>query len=181
MAVGTNRVSRLTSLRPARPQDGTLLFQWRTEPAVAHFQPLLEVSVGQLVAELTPQDWEKFSNGEQEKFQWIILSADEAAGWITLVVTSWDHCLAEIGYSLATSFQRQRIMPEALQQVLVEIFLRTSLERVEARCAIENEASWKVLETVGFRREGVLREYFVLNGERVDNYLYAILRHEFLP
>lgn len=171
----------LLQLRPARPADATLLARWRTEPAVAEFQPLPDVPVDQMVAYLAPQDWDKFSHGEQERFQWIILAANEAAGWISLIVTSWDHGLAEIGYSLATPFQRKRLMPQALHLALVEIFLRTSLERVEARCAIENEGSWKVLEVTGFRREGLLKGYFALNGKRVDNYLYAILRDEFIP
>jgi RimJ/RimL family protein N-acetyltransferase len=173
--------SKLVQLRPARAEDAALLLKWRFEPAVAQFQPLLNIPLDQLEADLVPQDWEKFSTGEQDKFQWIIMVGEAAAGWVTLVVTSWDHGLAEVGYSLATVFQRQRLMPPALQLVLVEVFLRTSLARLEARCAIENEGSWKVLETVGFRREGTLKDYFVLNGRRVDNYLYAILRSEFLP
>lgn len=172
---------KLADLRPARPADAALLFRWRAEPAVSQFQPLLDVSLDRLEADLASQEWDKFSRGEQEKFQWIILAEDEDAGWVTLVVTSWEHRLAELGYSLATKFQRRGLMPQALQLVLVEIFLRTSLERLEARCAVQNEGSRKVLEAAGFRREGVLRDYFVLNGRRVDNYLYAILRSDFLP
>jgi RimJ/RimL family protein N-acetyltransferase len=37
-----------------------------------------------------------------------------------------------------------------------------------------------VLEAAGFQREGVLRSYFQLGERRVDNYLYAILRDDFL-
>ena len=129
---------KMAQLRPARPADATLLFQWRAEPAVSQFQPLLNISLERLEADLALQEWAKFYRGEQEKFQWIILAADEAAGWITLVVTSWEHGLAEVGFSLATSFQRRSLMPQAPQLLLVEIFLRTSLERLEARCAVEN-------------------------------------------
>ena len=89
--------------------------------------------------------------------------------------------LAEIGYALSTEFQRQGLMPHAITQLLGDLFLQTRLERIEARCATDNEASQKVLERVGFTLEGRLRGYFVLAGERVDNYLFAILRDDFLP
>ena len=46
---------------------------------------------------------------------------------------------------------------------------------------MDNSASQKVLKKVGFAREGRLRAYFVLEGTRVDNYLYAILRDDFFP
>lgn len=71
-------------------------------------------------------------------------------------------------------------MPRALELLLAEVFLNTAIERLEARCATDNEASRKVLENVGFLREGYLRGYFVLGGKRVDNYLFAILRDDYL-
>ena len=72
-------------------------------------------------------------------------------------------------------------MPQALTQLLAELFLQTRLERIEARCAIDNVPSQKVLERVGFYLEGQLRGYFVLDGVRVDNHLFTILRDDFLP
>ena len=32
-----------------------------------------------------------------------------------------------------------------------------------------------------FQREGRLRGYFVLDGRRVDHYLYGLLRDDYLP
>ena len=46
---------------------------------------------------------------------------------------------------------------------------------------VDNTASQRVLERLGFRREGLLRGYFVLDQQRVDNYVYAILRSDWLP
>ena len=71
-------------------------------------------------------------------------------------------------------------MSEALAILLEDLFHNTLLERVEARCAVENIGSQRVLEKTGFEREGRLRGYFKLRGRRVDNYLYALLREEYL-
>lgn len=168
------------TLRPAHGGDAMLLKRWRAEPSVRRHQPLGTVSVGQLGAELAAQRIGDLHRGRGEKFQWIICHEDELAGWITLVVTNWDHGLAEAGYALSSRFQRRGLMPKALELLLAEVFLNTAIERLEARCAIENHASRKVLERVGFQREGYLRGYFVLGGQRVDNYLYAILRDDYL-
>ena len=62
--------------------------------------------------------------------------------------------------------------------LLDELFARTRLHRVEARTAVANLASQKVLERLGFRREGLLRAYFLLDGEWIDNYLYAMVKED---
>ena len=72
-------------------------------------------------------------------------------------------------------------MVQALHLLLADLFLNSPLERIEARCDTRNRASQRVLEKVGFRQEGRLRGYFVMGGERVDNFLYAILRSDHLP
>ncbi len=171
----------VVTLRPAQPGDAAQLESWRSEPSVRKYQPIGVASALQLRTELERQRIGDVSHGHGEKFQWIICADDRPAGWITLVVTNWEHGLAEIGYALSTEFQQRGLMPQALTQLLAELFLQTKLERVEARCAIDNEPSQKVLERVGFYREGQLRGYFVLDGNRVDNHLYAILRDDFLP
>ncbi|MEO8504686.1 MAG: GNAT family N-acetyltransferase [Acidobacteriota bacterium] len=163
-------------LRPAQPGDAALLRQWRDEPSVRRHQPLGEVTLGQLRSDLTQQNVADLRRGRGQKFQWLILVEQRPAGWVTLVVANWEHGLAEIGYALSTPYQGRGLMVPALRLLVAEIFASSPLARLEARCSIENLASQRVLERVGFQREGQLRGYFVLNEERVDNFLYALLR-----
>lgn len=166
--------------RPARPQDASILKRWRSESSVRLHQPLSDLSISQLRSDVANQRIADLYRSRGEKFQWIVLVDGEAAGWITLLVSNWEHGLGEVGYALASDYQRRGVMVEALSDLLDELFDRTTLERVEARCAIGNLASQKVLERIGFEREGRLRGYFKLRGERVDNYLYAVLRDDWL-
>jgi ribosomal-protein-alanine N-acetyltransferase len=167
------------TLRPVCAADSALLDRWRLEPSVRRHQPLSDASVAQLRADLAHQEMADLYLGRGDKFQWIILSGAQPAGWITLVVTNWTHGLAEIGYALSSPFQRQGIMPTALALLLEDIFTNTRLRRLEARCSVDNVGSYRVLEVVGFSWEGRLRSYFILDGKPVDNYLYAILRDDF--
>jgi ribosomal-protein-alanine N-acetyltransferase len=168
------------ALRPARPPDAPLLHRWRAEPSVRRHQPLSDAGVADLRADLARQRPEELFRGRGERYQWIVEVEREAAGWITLAVASWEHGIAEIGYALATRWQGRGVMPDALTLLLAELFGQTALERIEARCSVENVASQRVLDKVGFTREGRLRSYFELDGRRVDNFLYAILRDDFL-
>lgn len=173
--------SRRVTLRGATGDDAPLLRQWRTEESVRRFQPLQEVAVSQLRADLEAQALRDLYRGRGERFVWIVEEDGVAAGWITLVVGNWEHGLAEIGYALSSSFQGRGVMAAALAVLLPDLFLRTAIERIEARCALGNTASERVLEKLGFVREGLLREYFSLHGRRVDHHLYALLRRDFLP
>jgi RimJ/RimL family protein N-acetyltransferase len=176
----TSPTASAVTLRPTGEGDAELLSQWRCEPSVGRYQPLGAVTLQRLRAELAAQNHRDLYRGRGDKFQWIIEHQGRPVGWITLVATNWDHGLAEIGYALSTPFQRRGITPPALRQLLHDLFTNTVLERIEARCAVDNIGSRKVLEALGFRREGLLRGYFVLNEQRVDNYLYAMLRQDFV-
>lgn len=167
--------ARVVALRPARPGDAPLLATWRREPSVRRFQPLPLLSATDLGREIAGRGDADLAAGRGERFDWIVLADDRPAGWITLAVHSWRHGLAECGYALSTPFQGRGIMPRALELLLDEVFDLSTLVRIEARCAVENRSSQRVLERLGFTREGRLRSYFDLDGERVDNYLYAVL------
>ncbi len=176
MAVARADAPHRVSLRAAVPRDADLLRRWRAEPSVRRFQPLNELTVSQLRADVAGQRLADLYRGRGEKFQWIVEVDDEPAGWITLVVSNWEHGLAEVGYALTTAWHGRGLMTRALGELVEDLFARTGLERIEARCAVDNVGSQRVLEKNGFAREGRLRRYFRLHGRRVDNYLYARLR-----
>ena len=179
MTVSTLRSS--VQIRPVRESDAPLFRTWRGEPSVRRFQPLRDVPLSKIRNDIATQSIDDLYRSRGERFQWVIEVDGRAAGWITLVVGNWDHGLCETGFALSTAFHGQGVMTQALTLLLPELFLRSTIERVEARCAVQNHASRRVLEKVGFQEEGVLRGYFLLRGERVDHYLYALLRDDYLP
>lgn len=177
-------MARLSSgeltLRPIVPADAALLEAWRKEPSVRRFQPLQDLSLDQLRTDISNQKIDNlYRGGEGEKFQWVLLVSGRPAGWITLVINNREHGIAEIGYALSAPYQGKGLMPRALELLLADLFQRTTIERLEARCACENEGSFQVLERLGFEREGRMRSYFRLGDRRHDNYLYALLREDY--
>jgi len=91
-----------------------------------------------------------------------------------------DHCRAEIGYSLMQETDRRKgYMSEAIKEVLNYGFTVMNLNRVEALIAPDNIASLKVVESMGFKQEGTLREHYFTNNRFEDSVLYALLKSEF--
>ena len=55
------------------------------------------------------------------------------------------------------------------------------LNRVQSETDTRNVASARVLEKLGFVREGMLREDCVVNGDVSDTWVYGLIRREWLP
>ena len=84
----------------------------------------------------------------------------------------------EIGYSLVPSERGKGYCTEAAQLMVDYLFLSKDMMRIQAQTDPRNVASQKVLEKVGFKKEGTLRKSFFMRGEWRDAYLYSILREE---
>ena len=84
--------------------------------------------------------------------------------------------LLEIGYAIAPSERGKGYCTEATQLMVDYLFLTMDVSRVMATISIKNKASERVLEKIGFTREGTIRK--TARGERRDAYLYSILRDE---
>lgn len=87
---------------------------------------------------------------------------------------------AEIGYLLGRPHWGFGYMHEALQALLDYAFNRMNLNRLEADIDPRNLASAKTLERLGFKREGHLRERWIVGDEITDTWLYGLLRREWL-
>ncbi len=84
----------------------------------------------------------------------------------------------EIGYSLVPSERGKGYCTEASEIMVDFLFLSKDTMRIQALTDLRNVASQKVLEKVGFKKEGTLRKNFFMRGEWRDAYLYSILKEE---
>ncbi|MBX7152566.1 GNAT family N-acetyltransferase [bacterium] len=179
---GMNLPAYRVRLRDPRVEDAARIYQWRREERIRAHQPLIPLSIEQIRSDLERTSSNKLPDYTRDRFQWIIerLSDQAPMGWITLSIRTWEHLIGEIGYSISSDFHKAGYGTEALRLILHKAFYEAQLYRVEAKCSVQNTASYKLLEKAGFAREGVLRGYFNIRGFRVDHYLYSILRTEFV-
>ncbi len=83
-----------------------------------------------------------------------------------------------LGYWTGQSFARQGYMREAIGAVVHHAFTQLDLSRIEAACLPENAASRGLLESSGFKYEGVAQSYLQINGRWRTHVLYASLRSD---
>ena len=81
-------------------------------------------------------------------------------------------------YTQHPAFWGRGFATEAARGMVDFGFGELGLHRIWADCDPDNPASWRVLEKVGMRREGHLRENAWLKGEWRDTLIYAVLRRE---
>ncbi|MGE5703142.1 MAG: GNAT family N-acetyltransferase [Clostridia bacterium] len=86
---------------------------------------------------------------------------------------------AEFGYCFHRSSWGRGYATEVSRELLSFGFEQLQLHRIYATCRPQNIGSMRVLEKLGMRREGHLREHFWAKGAWQDSYLYAILATEF--
>lgn len=85
---------------------------------------------------------------------------------------------ARIGYELMPEHRRQGVMTEAMEAILTYGFDEMKLNRVEALIDPVNTASIRLVEGLGFHRDGVLRENTHFRGRFIDDAVYSVLARE---
>lgn len=86
--------------------------------------------------------------------------------------------VAELWYLLDPDFWGAGYAAEAAGALVAGAFDHLSLHRIWASCLPENPASARVLEKLGFRREGTHRKNLRVHGEWRDSHTYAMLGAE---
>ena len=88
---------------------------------------------------------------------------------------------AEIGYETHPSYWRKGYTSEAIKEVLRYSYLELELNRIGAVVYVENEASSNLLEKLGFKKEGVLRDYLFQNNSFHTTSMFSLLKREWEP
>ncbi|MFX1236289.1 MAG: GNAT family N-acetyltransferase [Promethearchaeota archaeon] len=84
----------------------------------------------------------------------------------------------EIGYVMNPSERGKGYTTEATTILVDYLFLTRDLSCIQAFIDIRNIASQKVVEKIGFTKEGEIRKRFFIRGDWRNSYLYSILKEE---
>ncbi len=82
------------------------------------------------------------------------------------------------GYWIGAPFAREGYMREAIAALVHHAFTTLDLSRIEAGCLPENVPSRRLLESCGYKYEGVAQSYLQINGRWRNHVLYANLRSD---
>ncbi|MEV6599583.1 GNAT family protein [Actinoplanes sp. NPDC051346] len=162
-------------LRRFRLEDVPALARYRSDPEVARYQSWRSpYSLDK--ARYAVQTMVAADPGQPGWFQYAVELPGEAALIGDVGVNLADNLRqAEIGYTLDPRWQGHGYASEAVRGVLGHLFSVAGLARVSAECDARNTASARLLERVGFTREGLRRQHTWIKNEWTDDLLYGLL------
>ena len=165
-------------LRNVRMSDARDIYEYSCDPEVArHVLWEAHQSIHQTKAYIR-YVLRQYRMGSPSSFCIALKETGKVIGTIGFMWVSNENRSAEVGYSLSRAHWNKGYMTEALAAVLRFGFEELNLNRIEAQHECDNPASGRVMEHVGMRREGTLKERLYNKSRFVDVELYAILREE---
>jgi len=173
----TLKTDRLV-LRPMLPGDVDALFAMRSDPQVQRYGSHGPWTERQTAVDYVERMMGYVEAGDPPQFA-IERQADRVVvGSCTLFHLDTQSRRAECGYVLRRSEWGKGYAGEAMTALLDWGFETLGLHRVEADLDPRNAPSARLLERLGFQREGHLRERWIVDGEISDSWLYGLLARE---
>ena len=162
------------NLRIMEKDDLPLFLEWVNKPEVfGEYNPLHQMTKTQVEKILeNPSDFQPFIIEKKD-----LTKIGFIAHFHVLHIGTGAKQL-EIGYTLVPSERGKGFCTEAVKIMVDYLFLSKDIMRIQVQTDQRNVASQKVLEKVGFKKEGTLRRNFFMRGEWTDDYIYSILREE---
>ena len=179
VAVFTSIESTRLTLRRFADADLEPFLAYLNDPLVARYQSWESYTEEQARAVIEQQ--KNRSPGQPAQWFTFALELKETGtlvGHVALRMS--DEHQAEIGFTMARAFHGKGLACEAAARVLDYAFAELKLHRVTAITDCENEKSAALLERLGMRREGHFIQNIWFKGRWGSEYLYAILRDEWL-
>ena len=171
-----NIVTDRLIIRKFEQSDWQDLHEYLSDEEVVKFEPYDIYSENQAKEEA-------IRRSNNESFHGVCLKENEKLIG-NLYLGKGDFDTFELGYVFNGKYQGQGYATEGAKVLIDYAFKHLGARRIIAMCSPLNERSWKLLERIHMRREGLLLQnaYFKTNGNGnpiwLDTYEYAMLKEE---
>jgi RimJ/RimL family protein N-acetyltransferase len=179
----TELAGERVTLRRFHPGDVAEFVAYRSSPEVARYQSWdapYPRDEGERFVQAIAQDHPDTA-GDWYQFAVALRATGQLIGDCAAKPLADDPSQCEIGFTLAERYQGHGYATEAVRLLIGYLFGVRGKHRIIAYCDPRNAASAAMLERLGMRREGHLRESTWAKGEWTDDLLYAVLDHEWRP
>jgi RimJ/RimL family protein N-acetyltransferase len=166
-------------LTPLQLSDAKDLLYYRSKPDISAFLSWKPQTIGEaeeyirkahLISANTPESW----------YQLAVRIKDSGAlvGDIGLHFLGPQNQQVELGYAVSDAYQGKGYATEAIKAVLAFLFTTYTKHRITASVDPQNSKSIQLLKRVGMRQEAHHLKSLWIDGEWVDDIIFAVLREE---
>ncbi len=164
-------------LVPARPEHVDFWMALRAEPAARRFVMTEGDTRASLLRRIRDASLE-LDDPVATGFRWMVEHEGRLIGTVSARELSRPMGRIEVGYMLSEAVHGRGLGTRAVGLMLERLFTLSCLHRVWLVTSANNLASQGVARKLGFTCEGVLREHYLLGGQRVDQQIWGLLRPE---
>jgi len=182
MTTNLHLTSQRLLLRPVQASDAPALFAYRSDAETNQYQGWIP----QTLDETTDFIRNRVSptiNQPDTWFQLVIVeqSSNRIIGDVGIHFMDEESRQVEIGCTLRKDCHGNGYATEALKVIITYLFEELTKHRVVTSIDPQNLASIALVERLGFRKEAHFRESICINGQWVDDLVYAVLKREWSP
>lgn len=164
-----------TTLRPIELTDNKAIFSYRSDSETNKYQGWIPKSLEEVndFIKKNPKDY----NQPDSWFQLVILDEDGVV-FGDAGIHFIDEHQCELGCTLAKSHHGKGLATETMKGIIDHLFSDLGKHRIIASIDPLNVDSIQLMERLGFRKEAHFKKSLLINGEWVDDIIYAILRED---
>ena len=173
------RTERLV-LRPFTRGDVDAVYAYRRREDVARYLFDVPLSREECALAVQQRTSQVALEAEGDKIILGVELAENSAliGEVSLIWRSVDARQGEVGWIFDPQYHGRGYATEAANAILDLAFGPGDIHRVAARCDVRNEASWRLMERLGMRREAHFREHALFKSQWDEEFIYALLWQE---
>lgn len=179
--IGTNTIEteRLILRRFEYTDDEAMLKYWVADEKIQSLYSEPVYTTKEAVKELLDKYIGSYEKNDYYRWAIIEKKSGECIGQIAYFLVDNKNHFAEIEYCIGSAFQCKGLATEAARAVIAYGFDKMNLHKVQICTKEINMPSKRVIEKCGLTYEGMLRDYFYMNGEYVGRLYFSILREEY--
>ncbi|UCD64803.1 MAG: GNAT family N-acetyltransferase [Candidatus Zixiibacteriota bacterium] len=169
-------VGKHVYLRASTAKDAVNIHYWflQSDPQAQCCSAMRLLTTSQ-AAEVAEQD---LKATDREKFTIVRKSDDLPVGQVAYFNYNALNRSAELGLIMDPDERKQGLGREAMKLLIKYLFRFRDLNKVYAQTAEFNDAAIALLESIGFEKDGTLRQHHFYDGEYHDQLIYSLLRFD---
>jgi [ribosomal protein S5]-alanine N-acetyltransferase len=164
-------------LVPALPEHVDVWMALREEPLMRGLLPLEPATRESLLSRLREASGD-VTDPSAKGFRWMVELEGRIIGTVAARDLSRAQGRVELGYMLSSAYVGRGLGTRAVSMALERLFSMPFLHRVWLGTAAHNLASQGLARKLGFTLEGVMRDHYVVDGQRRDQQVWGLLRPE---
>lgn len=157
------------------------IFQWRNDPYAREHNPFAPCEFDEFTTRMNSYSPDIQNIYAKKDMKWGYFNGEEILGIIGITKINQMMKTAELTYQVSPLKRNQGHGFDMAKALISKLFSQTDLRKLIALISDNNIPSYKIVEKLGFQKEGLLRSHFLIEGEEVDERIYGLLKKDFIP